>query len=100
MNKREMINAAVEKDKLENIFVKKYRKLSVGLVLNTSHLEHTWHVYLNSIGCTRLLSIFTMRGENYKDTFEYLIRDPSYYGGYIQIPNETALKILVLGDLP
>ena len=97
MNKREMVNTAIEKtiekDKLENIFRKKYGKISIGLVLNPSHLEHTWYMYLNSIGCIRML-------DNYKDTFEYLIRDPSSYGGYIQIPNETALKILVLGDLP
>lgn len=97
MNKREMVNTAVEKtiekDKLENIFGKKYSKLSVGLVLNSSHLEHTWYIYLNSIGCVRL-------SDNYKDTFDYLIRDPSSWGEYIQIPNETALKILVLGDLP
>lgn len=97
MNKRELVNTAIEKtiekDKLENIFRKKYNKLSVGLLLNPSYSEHKWHIYLNSIGCIRL-------SDNYKDTFDYLISDPSSWAHYIQIPNETALKILVLGDLP
>ena len=84
----------LEKEKLEVIFHEKYMELA--FKYNTCKM--TWQSYLESIKCTvragRWASLLT---ENYYTKFDSLIKDPSPFGGYIQISEEDVLKILALG---
>lgn len=77
---------SIEKEKLENLIYKKYNELAFSYDVH----KQSWSEYLHSIGCVKL-------SENYQDTFVFLIEDPSPFGGYIQMSEETALKILVIG---
>lgn len=83
----------IEKEKLEVIFHEKYMQLA----FNYNTHKKTWKSYLESIKCTSRTAKWAGLCENYYTMFDSLIRDPSPFGGYIQMSEETALKILALG---
>lgn len=99
----------IEKEKLEIIFHKKYMELAfengslkkVSTAVPIHKLEEykkTWQSYLKFIKCTPRSAHWASMSENYYTKFDFLIKDPSPFNGYIQVPDEeTALKILTLG---
>jgi hypothetical protein len=87
----------LEKEKLEVIFHKKYMELA----FEYNPRKKTWKSYLESIKCTVRTAPsardWASLTENYYTKFDSLIKDPSPFGGYIQISEEDSLKILALG---
>ncbi len=83
----------IEKEKLEIIFRQKYMELA----FEYNNQKKTWKSYLESIKCTVRTGNWASLTENYYTKFDSLIKDPSPFGGYIQISEEDVLKILALG---
>ena len=58
-----------------------------------------WHQTCESLGIERLKQMgeeeFDPNGETLEESI--VIMDPALYGAWLQIPNETAEKILVMG---
>lgn len=80
-----------EKEKLAAVFHEKYMDLAFSF---NSHGQ-IWSSYLESVNCAQRSARWVALSENYYMEF---VPDPSPFNdGYIQVPEETALKILVLG---
>lgn len=81
--------------KLHDVFEAKYRKLA----FSEDRSFDTWSSYLRNIKCIPCECAYqTKHIMSVSERTKYeIIHNPSPFGGYILVPEETALKILAIG---
>ena len=86
---------SIEDNKLHGLFESKYKELA----FSENKSFETWSSYLRHIRCIPCEWAFQMKdimsvSENTK--YE-IIHNPSPFGGFILVPEETAFRILSIG---
>lgn len=86
---------AIEDKKLHEIFEAKYKELA----FSEERSFETWSSYLRHIRCMPCEWAYQIREmiSVLEHTKYKIIHNPSPFGGFILVPEETALRILAIG---